>query len=133
MQLSNLPAEMCNFTDKKHQACSPHINNSLLSGESIGMVMHHVLSYVCHSRSQCCCLGTFAVLSGLISSQLINVALAESHGTRDREACPDNGGVSIMSASQDTATATQYWDVLYMCEATMPNEMILVLLLLKAT
>lgn len=70
------------------------------------MVMHHVLRYVCHFRSRRCSLGTSAVLLGIICSRLINVVLAESHRTRAKEARPDNGGVSIMSASQDTATAT---------------------------
>lgn len=69
------------------------------------MVMHHVLQNVCHSRSQWCSLGTSAVLLGIICSRLINVVLAGSHRTRGRAARPDNGGVSIMSASQDSATA----------------------------
>lgn len=106
MQLSNLPAEMCNFRSKNHQACTPYVNNSFLSRERIGMVMHHVLHNVCHSRSQWCSRGTSAVLLGIICSRLINVVPAESRRTRGREARPDNGGVSIMSASQDTATAT---------------------------
>lgn len=92
---------------KNHEACNPYANNSFLSRESLGMVMHHVLHNVCHSRSQRCSLGTSAVLLGIICSRLINVAAAESRGTRGREARPDNGGVSIMSASQDTTTATQ--------------------------
>lgn len=91
---------------KNHEACNPYANNSFLSRESLGMVMHHVLHNVCHSRSQRCSLGTSTVLLGIICSRLINVAAAESHGTRGREARPDNGGVSIMSASQDTTTAT---------------------------
>lgn len=70
------------------------------------MIMHHVFHNVCHSRSRWCSLGTSAALLGIICSRLINVVLAESHRTRGREARPDNGGVSIMSASQDTATAT---------------------------
>lgn len=106
MRLSNLPAEMSSFRSKNHQACSPYVNNSFLSRECIGMVMHHVLHSICHSRSLWCSLGTFAVLLGIICSRLISVAPAESHEMRGREARPDNGGVSIMSASQDTATAT---------------------------
>lgn len=103
---SDLPAEMCNFRSKNHQACSPCVNNSFLSGESGGTAMHHVLPYVCHSRSRRCSLGTCAVLLGIICSWLICVVLAESPRTRGRDSRPDNGGVSIMAPSQATATAT---------------------------
>lgn len=106
MRLSNLPAEMGDFRSRKPQACSPYVTNSFLSGESIGMVMNHVLRNVYHHGSQWCSLGTSAVLLGIIGSRLINVVLAESHRTRGKEARPDNGGVSIMSPCQNTATAT---------------------------
>lgn len=67
--------------------------------------MHHVLHNVCQSRPRRCSRGAPAASLGTICNRLINIAAAESHRTRGREARPDNEGGSIMVARQDATSA----------------------------